>query len=157
MAYLNGLLPKKLMAAGALAVGLTAAGCDTEGSFQVESITTCCIELVGGKVDFTVSGGVLKIGGAATAVDIKKRQTPECEECQLTGDIHIHCDVNGNGHEDPGEYTNDIPVSNSTTVGMGGVTINGVGEKTAFRMTYEIDACCPDGKKLKRTIVSSGS
>ncbi len=129
---------------------------DCSGSFKVSDQKSGCIEVKGGEVEWSVSGGVLKIDGDGTALTVSKRSDPACVECWIKGKMSIHVDENGNGVIDPGEtnFENKIDTTNGgpsdASISLGGLQVNAVTDAIKFRCTYEITDCY--GNVAKREI-----
>ena len=156
MSFMTGILAGKLAVAAAIATAMAPTSCS--GSVTIESVETCCVELVGGEINYTESGGVLKVSGDGATLQVKKRNIPECPDCEITGEVKIHVDANGNGEEDKGELVREYPVGNPpVSIGLEGTTVDGASSDTTIRVTYCIEACCPEDKPLKRTIVGSSA
>jgi hypothetical protein len=129
---------------------------DCSGSFKVSDQKAGCIEVNGGEVEWSVSGGVLKVDGDGTAITVSKRKDPLCEECWVKGKMSIHVDENGNGTIDPGEsnFENKIDTTNGgpsdASISLGGLQVNAVTDSIKFRVTYDFTDCY--GNVVKREI-----
>jgi hypothetical protein len=129
---------------------------DCSGSFKVSDQKAGCIEVKGGEVKWSVSGGVLKVDGDGTAITVCKSDDPSCEECWIKGKMSIHVDENGNGVVDPGESTFENKVDSTgggpsdASISLGGLQVNAVTDAIKFRCSYEFTDCY--GNVVKREV-----